>query len=91
MATVFLIKNNKQSRDFFNLFFDIIDKDPFLITDNYNNISPIDGFIDHRHDQSILSLLTKTLNFGHTLEDETYYLNWGDGSKFPILATRLNT
>jgi hypothetical protein len=45
-------------------------------------------FIDHRHDQSIYSLLVK--KYGTvSIPDETYFENWSMGLKFPFLATRI--
>jgi hypothetical protein len=49
----------------------------------------VSGFIDHRHDQSILSLLVK--KYGSVkIPDETYFApNWTkDGHNYPIWAVR---
>lgn len=65
--------------------------------DNYHYIddSPSDMenhpiFKEHRHDQSIFSLLVKKHNYFHVVEDETYWEpDWhGRGLKYPIWATR---
>lgn len=46
------------------------------------------SFIDHRHDQSILSLLVK--KYGSIkIADETYYTNWSEGANIPFLAKRI--
>jgi len=89
MATVIIVKNTQCVRDFFDTFFKIIDDDRMLITDHYNDIDKQQEFIDHRHDQSILSLLTKSLKFGIILKDETYHEDWINCISYPILATRL--
>jgi hypothetical protein len=50
-----------------------------------------DLFIDHRHDQSILSLLAKKANC-YSILDETYFFpDWNEGSDFPIWAMRNRT
>jgi len=48
------------------------------------------GFNEHRHDQSILSLLIKKYNNYTTVLDETYFpASWHqDGLQYPIWATR---
>jgi hypothetical protein len=47
-------------------------------------------FIDHRHDQSIFSLLRKARGAGVVIDDETYYTNWNsaEAMKMPIRAMR---
>lgn len=47
------------------------------------------AFVDHRHDQSIYSVLVN--KYGSIkLKDETYFApNWADGAAYPILAKRL--
>lgn len=47
------------------------------------------GFREHRHDQSVLSLLIKKYGRYHALHDETYFPNWHiDGKSSPVWATR---
>jgi len=47
-------------------------------------------FKEHRHDQSIFSLLIKKYNHFCVIDDETYWApNWsGDGKEYPIWAVR---
>tara|TARA_Y100000592_G_scaffold90003_1_gene148056 strand:- start:557 stop:1297 length:741 start_codon:yes stop_codon:yes gene_type:complete len=88
MGTVMLVKVNDETKSYFNTFFDIINDDYDLITNEYDNISPSNGFIQHRHDQSIMSLLSKTTQLGYIIPDET----WFDGDfdkRYPFWATRL--
>ena len=68
----------------------ILEKDPYIFTDKYNNINKINDFKFHRHDQSVLSLIRK-LNKSILLKDETYFKNFSDkkSSKYPFLATRI--
>lgn len=44
-------------------------------------------FLEHRHDQSIFSLLCK-LNGSTIITDETWFEDWNQSKQFPILATR---
>lgn len=47
-------------------------------------------FVDHRHDQSIYSLLVK--KYGTvSIPDETYFEDWKLGMKSPFLATRIRS
>jgi hypothetical protein len=86
-ATIIPMKKCPRVVKFFNEFESVLRADRFLITDKYNE-DRLDGFIDHRHDQSILSLLSKVLKVGYIIPDETYYEDWSKGSHIPILATR---
>lgn len=47
-------------------------------------------FIDHRHDQSCISVTLKK-HKAYLLKDETYFTDWKDGLTFPILALRNRT
>ena len=44
-------------------------------------------FKAHRHDQSVLSLISKKYNL-YYIKDETWFPNWNSGVNYPILATR---
>lgn len=60
----------------------------YHLLDDSRSISKNDeSFQEHRHDQSILSLILKIYGT-EILEDETFYWNWNDGYFSPILATR---
>lgn len=83
---LFFIKS-KDTFDFFNEFKNTITFDPYLITDKYNT-NQINGFIENRHDQSILSLLSKKFG-GEILKSQTYFNE--DPSlqyEYPILSVR---
>ena len=61
----------------------------YHLIDDSMSIQPNDKiFKDHRHDQSIFSILRK--KYGCIiLPDETYFFNWEeDGKKYPIWAKR---
>jgi hypothetical protein len=87
-ATIFGMKKDNTSLNFLNELTNIIKENPHLITDEYNLICKNDKFIDHRHDQSLLSLLHKCLNLKYSMQDETYSLDWSELSHVPFLATR---
>ena len=59
-----------------------------LIDDTPSQIPNDPTFCEHRHDQSIWSILRKkhgTL----AIADETWFQNWTDGANIPILAKRI--
>ncbi len=49
-----------------------------------------EAFVEHRHDQSVFSLVCKQ-NGTTILPDETYFEDWNQGVTFPILAVRNST
>lgn len=61
---------------------------PLLFTDNYNN-KQAKFFIDHRHEQSIMSVIRKMGN-PILLKDETWFNPFGneESLKYPFWATR---
>lgn len=65
-----------------------ITEDPYLITDKYNEISKDPSFIDHRHDQSLLSVAYKSLNFNSFIDDQTWSDDFSKVNDVPILAVR---
>lgn len=87
MATVVILRKTVHSLAFVNEWFnysEIYD----LINDSKSRPEHV-GFIDHRHDQSIYSLLLKTRG-AYLIRDETYFHpNWKQtGANFPIWAVR---
>ena len=89
MATVIIIRKTEHSVKFFNKLYEI-SCNYNLINDKQSN--EIKEFVDHRHDQSIYSLLCKTM--GSTLiTDETFFHpNWfEDGVRYPFWATRIRS
>ena len=68
-------------------FFDVLNDDENLITDYYKN-GQIGEFIENRHDQSILSLISKK-HGGEILENETFFKkNSIDQKQYPFLSVR---
>jgi len=85
MATVILLKKNANSTSIINEW--------YAQCENYELINDDHGkedvrFIDHRHDQSILSVIVNKRG-SLKLKDETYFSNWNDGMYYPFLAKRL--
>jgi hypothetical protein len=88
-ATIMAFKNCNVVRDFLSNYLKCLDQDGNLITDVYNTINPHPEFYDHRHDQSLFSLLYKCLGHTFVLEDHTFSsTNWDECSHAPIIATR---
>lgn len=82
-----IFKKNINSVNIFNEFEKLLKFDSKLITDFYSE-NQIDGFKEHRHDQSILSILSKIYG-AIILKDETYFeKNPNEQFKFPFLAVR---
>lgn len=64
-------------------------ENPLLFTDDKNENIQHKEFIDHRHDQSIFSVLRKTYQ-SEVIIDETYFPDFiRNGQPYPIWATRL--
>ena len=68
---------------------EVYTQNPLLITNTYNSINQYPYFKDHRHDQSISSIIRKNLGT-EILPDETYFENWDsdEAKKYPFWAKR---
>ena len=95
-AGVFFIRKCEQSVDIIKKWLDIIKINFNYINDAESNSRNFDGFIEHRHDQAIFSILCK-LNYIETLSAYEYYYpskenlnipDWSMLSNFPIWAKR---
>jgi hypothetical protein len=87
MATIMIMKNIEKTHTIFNKCIEVLRKDPYLITNQYNN-KQNELFLENRHDQSILSLMRKKLG-SFVLPDETWYKSFeNEGLKVPFWATR---
>jgi len=84
---VFFLKKNMKTLQMINEWYDLASQ--YHLIDDTPSITPNHPiFHEHRHDQSVLSLLFKKYKT-ITLTDETYFLNWmKDGITFPLWATR---
>ena len=56
-CSIILIQKKKHSVDFFHKCLEVLNDDPYIITDRYNKESQY--LIDHRHDQSLMSIIGK--------------------------------
>lgn len=85
-----IYKKNKKLIEMFHDILNVLRKDPYLISDKYNECQKL-YFIDNRHDQSILSLMRKkygTLTLPYT-EVEPGNVDPEIKKNFPFSATRL--
>lgn len=82
-----MFQNNNHTKEFFNIFINLLKTDPLLVTDFYKK-NQIEGFEENRHDQSIMSIITKKYG-GVILENETYFeKNSQDQFQYPFLSVR---
>jgi len=89
MGTVLLFRKCKHSSFLIDTWLKVLYDDPILFTDKRNDIIQHKDFIDHRHDQSIFSVIRKQYGVA-VLPDETWFKNFMvDGKHFPFWATRL--
>ena len=86
---IFILKKCSKIVNLINEYYDL-SQDYHLIDDSKSNINNHPDFIDHRHDQSLFSLLRKKLGT-ILIPDETWYPDFTDSKvlNFPILATRI--
>ncbi len=88
-ATILVAKRCDHTALILSEFHKLLAANPLIITDYYNHAQD-SFFIDHRHDQSILSVLRK--KYGSALiKDETYFRNFGcpESLNSPFWATRI--
>lgn len=96
MATVVIIKKNSHSTMVINKWWGLANQYN-LINDSRTNLlghsqpeHPL--FIDHRHDQSIYSLIVKKYGSIKIPDETWFHPNWvADGTNFPIWATRIRS
>lgn len=96
MATFILMKKTKYTTEFVNNWYQHASQHD-LLDDSQSNLDNYIPFIDHRHDQSIYSILLKQILYKkHSypkpiiLSDETFFHpNWTRGINYPIWATRI--
>jgi hypothetical protein len=92
-ATAFFLSNDATSRDFLRewLYYATIDGGQ-LVDDSSSCHEEAPNFIEHRHDQSIMSLILERMGYVGQA-DETYFpSSWNRaGRNYPIWATRLRS
>lgn len=94
IATVVMIKKNKNSIKIINEWYETLNNNPSLFTDHTKVKHP--GYIANRHDQSILSIISK-LHGNILLGQETFFIGLNgvyggfgqkESLKYPFWATR---
>jgi hypothetical protein len=86
---VFLIKKGRAGLELIDSVNDLVSRKLYHLFDDTPSVAPNDPeFIEHRHDQSVLSLLRKAAGT-LILPDETWFEDWQDGRDYPILARRI--
>lgn len=87
MATSFVIRKCAHTVKLVNLWYSI-SCNYHLIDDTPSQLPNDKSFREHRHDQSIWSILRK--QYGSAIiADETWFSNWSNGATIPILAKRI--
>ena len=90
-ATAFFLKNDDSNKTILEEIKNISTENNYhYVSDNISNLYNDHRFLEHRHDQSIFSLIAKKNNF-FVIPDETYWNpDWNvSGKNYPIWATRL--
>jgi hypothetical protein len=88
IATILIFKKNESSVRLIDDFYKVATERPDLFSDIHNDYKRQYYFSDHRHDQSIFSILRK-LHGTVKVIDETYSEKWNELIHVPILATRI--
>jgi len=90
LGGVFIMQKNEHLEKYMTMFMEAIMYDPLMCTDDYNKKNQIDVFKDNRHEQSISSVLRKTIG-SLVIDDESWMqpLGFGESLKYPFWATRL--
>jgi len=95
-ATTMILKKCQESTDFLRQWIGVFEHDFSLADDSPSRSPNLDGFIEHRHDQSIFGILCK-LNDVETVSSFEYFYPPVDGAKkadwsklddYPIWAKR---
>lgn len=89
MATIMAFKKTKKVLNFLNEFSNCLKENCWIITDKYNLNNKNKNFKDHRHDQSLFSLLYKSLGYNIAIKDNTWHTDFSKITDVPIISTRL--
>ena len=90
MATIIIIQKCAHSELILNKYNETLYRAPLLFTDYHNNMGQHPEFRDHRHDQSVLSLIRKLHGSAVIDGDESWLPPFGRGVslKYPFWAIR---
>ena len=93
MATVIFFLNNLENKQLVDTWYNICQEQNYkYLTDEPSIVPNHTAFREHRHDQSILSLLLKTANIQPIPDETWFHPNWhSNGISFPLWATRNHT
>lgn len=88
-ATFLFVTNNTKNRELIQSWLELCTTNDHELLIDSKDEENYSSFIEHRHDQSVFSLLAKSNNV-FSIPDETYWApNWRvDGRNFPIWAMR---
>ncbi len=87
-ATAFVIKKCREAEELITEWLSVFQKN-FSLADDSRSISPnFEGFVEHRHDQSIFSLLCKMYKIEGISAYEMWQSDWKRLEKYPIHAKR---
>jgi len=89
-ATTFFIRKCEKTINIINEWYNI-SCNYHMISDSPSIIPNHPQFRDHRHDQSILSLLLKKNNTDLIKDETFFYPNWESGKDYPIWAKRIRS
>ena len=88
ISTTFILRKCSHTTKLINEWFTVM-QNYHLIDDSQSVLKNDIAFIEHRHDQSVFSLLVKKYG-AEIIPDETWYKNFNKDAKTkPILATRI--
>jgi len=87
-ATHIFIRKCRTSVDFINEWLHVLYDNSGLFTDSISQCPEFPEFEEHRHDQSVFSILAKKYCIKTLSTDETYSENWNTMHNYPLLAKR---
>lgn len=86
---IFFLRKCAHARELVDEWIQTLYNNPLLFTNDKNGVQQQQQFIKHKSDQSIFSVIRKTLGTA-IIVDETYYLDFlREGQDYPIWAARL--
>lgn len=86
-GTTLIIQKNRNIEVLLNKWNQICEE-YFLIDDTPSASPDLEGFVENRHDQSIISILSKLYNAAVLPVSEIYATDWNSMSDYPIWAKR---